>query len=349
MLIAGSNPIATQKDRAEINIPPTDWAALASPLKPFLKAVNEQLREQVHAFEPEVASFAEYALTNQGKQLRPTLVGLAGQADNGFEPGLAQVAVIIEMVHLATLVHDDIMDQATIRRNRPTLCEHSGSEVSVLLGDCLFARALELASEFPTTKVCQRVARATRSVCSGEILQTLRYKKQIHNREDYLRTLRMKTAELFALSCELGGNQIGLNSKQCLALREYGFALGTAYQIYDDCLDIFGSEASAGKSLGTDLRTGKFTLPILLLLERVGESKKMEMIAKLFQWEESLTPWLMDLLAANHTLEGSVETIDQYLARAQKALFDLTDDRHGASLNGLLAFLAGQVSRLHYT
>ena len=164
MLVAGSNPIELEKDRTQEVCFSSDGSILSAPVESFLQAVRSQLREQVLAFEPEIASFAEYALLNQGKQLRPTLVGCAGEADQGFEPGLVKVAVIIEMIHLATLVHDDIMDQAILRRNRPTLCEHSGNEVSVLLGDCLFSRALELASEFPTTDVCPLVSQATRNV-----------------------------------------------------------------------------------------------------------------------------------------------------------------------------------------
>jgi len=346
MLVARSNPIELEKDRTQEVCFSSDWSTLSAPVKSFLQAVGSQLREQVLAFEPEIASFAEYALLNQGKQLRPTLVGCAGEADHGFESGLVKVAVIIEMIHLATLVHDDIMDQAILRRNRPTLCEHSGHEVSVLLGDCLFSRALELASEFPTTDVCRLVSQATRNVCSGEILQTLRYKKRILNQEDYLRTIRLKTAELFALSCELGGSQIGLSVPHRDALKNFGFALGTAYQIYDDCLDIFGDESEVGKSLGTDLQTGKCTLPILLLQESMAPQEKEALLSKLFVWDESQRDWLMGLFARHQTLEACIRVIEQHLYDAERALELLKGDGHGLSLEPLLKFLSSQATRL---
>jgi octaprenyl-diphosphate synthase len=348
MLVSGVNPVATEKDVAESRASGAGWHSLLRPMEPFLSAVSQQLRVQVSVFEPEIASFAEYALTNQGKQLRPSLVGCAGNAGSGFSEDLVKVAVIIEMIHLATLVHDDIMDGADMRRSRPTLCAHSGNEVSVLLGDCLFARALELASEFPTTEVCARVSKATRNVCSGEILQTLRYKKSIHNRADYIKTLKLKTAELFALSCELGGMIGGLDRKAQEQLKQFGVSMGIAYQIYDDCLDIFGNETQVGKSLGTDLATGKLTLPVLLMLEKMPESEKNEIISKLFQSKGGQMRWLMDLLKQARSLEGCVDVMQGYVDQSNTALGELEQDGHGIALKKVISYLSQQVSLLTY-
>ena len=173
------------------------------------------------------------------------------------------MAVIIEMVHLATLVHDDIIDEADLRRGRPSLAANWGTEVSVLLGDCLFAHALKLAASFPTPEICREVAAATNTVCAGEILQTRSRGNFEVARGHYFKMLAMKTAELFALSCHLGGLLSKAPPPRREALRQYGLALGTAYQLYDDCLDVLGSEAAAGKSLGADLAKGKMTLPVL--------------------------------------------------------------------------------------
>ena len=141
---------------------------------PFLDGVQRQLAEQVAAFDPEIAPYAEYALSRQGKQLRAALTGLAANCAGGWNDGVTRAAVIIEMVHLATLVHDDIMDEAKVRRGQPTLASKWGNSVAVLTGDCLFAHSLKLASEFPTTNVCRAVSTATRNVCSGEIIQNNR-------------------------------------------------------------------------------------------------------------------------------------------------------------------------------
>src|SRR5882762_3430840 len=235
--------------------PPTEssvaWKHLVAPAEPFLRAVAELLKDQIHAFETDLASYAAYALTGQGKQMRPALVALSGGATGKLDDAHVLVAVIIEMVHLATLVHDDVMDEARLRRGRPTLAAHWGNEISVLLGDCLFAHALKLAASFPKTEICRAVSAATNTVCSGEILQTQRRRNFELSRADYFKVIQMKTGELFALSCDLGAYLSGANSQTRSSLRQFGLSIGTAYQIFDDCLDLFGTEASAGKSLGT--------------------------------------------------------------------------------------------------
>src|SRR6185295_19413139 len=206
------------------------------PVEPFLQAVADRLMAQIGAFERDIAVYAEYALTNQGKQLRPALVALSGGAAGKVNDSHILVAVIVEMVHLATLVHDDVMDEAQLRRGRPTLAANWGNELSVLLGDCLFAHALKLAAGFPTTEICRAVAAATNTVCSGEILQTQRRKSFELSRADYFKVIQMKTGELFALSCDLGAYLSGAGAAPRTALRHYGMAIGTAYQVYDDCL-----------------------------------------------------------------------------------------------------------------
>ena len=181
------------------------------------------------------------------------------------------------MVHLATLVHDDVMDEADVRRGRLTLGSKWGNEIAVLFGDCLFAQALKLAASFPTPEICRAVSMATNTVCSGEILQTRQRRNFQFSQAEYFKVLEMKTAELFALSCDLGACLSGATATQRTALREFGLALGTAYQIYDDCLDLFGSESVVGKSLGTDLAKGKLTLPVLKFLGAPTQREKARM------------------------------------------------------------------------
>ena len=198
MLAAGSNtatappPSSTPEDSHIV------WKRIVEPVQPFLDAVSRRLEEQVGAFDPEISAYARYALSNQGKQLRPALVALAANAAGRTTDDHVTVAVVIEMVHLATLVHDDVMDSAEIRRRRPTLAANWGNEISVLVGDCLFAHSLRLAASFPTPVICRAVASATNTVCSGEILQTHRRLNFEVSRAEYFKVLAMKTAELFA-------------------------------------------------------------------------------------------------------------------------------------------------------
>src|SRR5204863_8264326 len=207
------------------------------------------------------------------------------------------------------------MDAAKIRRGRPTMAAQWGNEISVLLGDCLFAHALKLAASFPTTEICRSVSAATNTVCSGEILQTQSRKNFNLTRDDYFKMIQMKTGELFALSCDLGAYLSGASSSDRASLREFGMAIGTAYQIYDDCLDLFGSELSAGKSLGTDVATGKLTLPVLLLLEKADVRTQ---VVNLLQAVPSDLAPLLDTLADHHTMKESSQIVRGYLRAARQ-------------------------------
>jgi octaprenyl-diphosphate synthase len=315
------------------------WKEIVEPVRPFLEQVANRLAEQVQAFDPEIVPYARYALTNQGKQLRPVLVALSAGAAGKINDSLVTVAVIIEMVHLATLVHDDVMDAAEIRRRRPTLAANWGNEVSVLLGDCLFAHAVKLAASFPTPDVCRAVASATNTVCSGEILQTHQRRNFDFTRADYFKVLEMKTAELFALSCDLGASLSGATGVGRMALRKYGLALGTAYQVYDDCLDLFGSEVSVGKSLGSDLANGKLTLPILVVLERGTAADKTQLRESIQQWEPHFLPLVRELLEKYEAHKVSREVINLYLESARLSLRPVPDSTSRSALIGLTGFL----------
>ena len=233
------------------------------PVEPFLRVVTQRLFEQVDAFDPKIIPYAQYALNGNGKQLRPALVALAANSIGKTTDAHVNAAVIVEMAHLATLAHDDVLDEAEIRRGQPTLAANWGNEIAVLFGDCLFAQALKLAASFPTPEVCRAVATAANNVCAGEILQTQHRRQFQASRRDYFRVIEMKTAELFMLSCDLAALLSEATPERRAALRQFGVAFGAAYQVYDDCVDVFGSEETAGKSLGTDLAKGKLTWPVL--------------------------------------------------------------------------------------
>ncbi|MBK7999351.1 MAG: polyprenyl synthetase family protein [Verrucomicrobia bacterium] len=322
------------------------WKHIIAPAEPFLRAVVERLGDQINEFERDIAVYAEYALTNQGKQLRPALVALSGGATGKIGEPHVMVAVIIEMVHLATLVHDDVMDEARIRRSRPTLAANWGNEISVLLGDCLFAHALKLAAGFPTTEICREVAAATNTVCSGEILQTQRRKNFELSRAEYFKVLQMKTGELFALSCDLGAYLSGAGGVQRSALRQYGMSIGTAYQVYDDCLDLFGSEAVVGKSLGTDMAKGKLTLPVLLALERASAGERERIKSMVVDWKPEFLPEMVGLLQKHQTLEDSRRAVTEHLDFARAQLKALPDSENAVGLSALADYLAHQTASL---
>jgi octaprenyl-diphosphate synthase len=326
--------------------PARSWKKIVEPVEPFLAAVKQRLMEQSRTFDPQIIPYAEQALNNGGKNLRPTLVALAAGCFGQPKETHVTAAVIIEMIHLATLVHDDVMDEAEIRRGQPTLAATCGNEIAVLFGDCLFAHALKLASDFPTTDICRAVSLATNTVCSGEILQTQQRRKFAAARQDYFRVIGMKTGELFTLSCDLAAFLSEAPPAQRAALKEFGAAVGTAYQIYDDCVDLFGREADAGKSLGTDLAKGKLTWPLLLAWERASAADRAALEKMIAGWQPENFPVIKGLLAQYDTFAPSVAEIERYLDIARRALRVVPASPGQAGLFGLTEFLAQQTANL---
>lgn len=322
------------------------WKQIIEPVEPFLEAVSQRLVRQVNEFDAAIAPYADYALTGNGKRLRPALVALSANTLGRINDAHVTVAVIIEMVHLATLVHDDVMDEAEIRRNRPTLATNWGNETAVLFGDCLFAQALKLAASFPTPEICRAVASATNTVCAGEIIQTRRRGDFHFLRGDYFKVIEMKTAELFGLSCDLAAFLSGATPKRRAALRQFGAAFGTAYQVYDDCVDLFGTEALAGKSLGTDLAKGKLTWPVLLAWERANAADRARLENLVENWQPENLSAVNELLARYETFEPSQEVIARYLEQARRVLRVLPESGGRAGLFGLADFLAQQTDAL---
>jgi octaprenyl-diphosphate synthase len=346
MLAAESKVARAEVAHSPIADPNRSWKKIMEHVEPFLQTVGARLIQQVHDFDPQIVPYAQYTLNGNGKHLRPTLVVLAGSSVGKISDAHVTAAVIIEMVHLATLVHDDVMDEAEIRRGQLTLAANWGNEIAVLFGDCLFAQALKLAASFPTPEVCRAVAMATNTVCTGEILQTQHRRNFELSRREYFRVIEMKTAELFTLSCDLAAFIGGAKPEERKALKQFGAAFGTAYQVYDDCVDLFGSETAAGKSLGTDLAKGKLTWPVLLAWERANAGDRAQLEAMIENWQPENFSAVNELLAKYETFGPSLEVIANYLEQARKALRILPESDGRAGLSDLTEFLAQQMDVL---
>ncbi|MFP4261136.1 MAG: polyprenyl synthetase family protein [Opitutales bacterium] len=258
------------------------FAAVYEPVKPYLEELDLFLQSQVVDLEPEIQDHVRYVLGHSGKRLRPMLVAYSGwqgpAPDRSAE--LVRLGSIIELVHLATLVHDDILDEAETRHRQETAARKFGPAAAVLIGDVLFSHALKLAAEFETTEVCRLVAQATARVCAGEIAQTYQRGEVNYSRDFYYRVIELKTGELFEVACSLGAKVAGYSDAFSVAAGQFGRHLGTAYQIFDDLVDLYADESAIGKTLGTDLEKGKFTLPLLLLLEKVPPEERDDLIRR---------------------------------------------------------------------
>ena len=243
-------------------------------VRPDLEKVEISIREQVRGFDSAIEPYIAYICNTSGKRIRPALAILIGGATGGSHEGHLKIGVILELIHMATLVHDDIIDGANTRRMVPTANAKWGNALSVLLGDALFSHALTLATDFDSIDICRKVGNAAREVCQGEIIQTQRRFDISFTKDDYFKVIEMKTGALFAAACGLSAQVSGLDEKAAATLHGFGMKLGTAYQIYDDCLDLVGSEEVIGKTLRTDLVKGKLTLPILNLLETAQPAQR---------------------------------------------------------------------------
>jgi octaprenyl-diphosphate synthase len=321
-------------------------AELLEPIASELPRVEEALACQVQGFDHRLGEYVQYVLGGTGKRLRPSLALLAGGATGRLAEEHITLAVIVELIHVATLVHDDVLDDAVMRHRLPTSNSRWGNEISVLLGDCLFAHALRLAAGYPTTEVCRKVSEATNTVCSGEILQTQRRFNLDLTLDQYLNIINMKTGALFAVSCELGAILNGASPIVVKSLYEFGANLGIAYQIYDDCVDIFGQERQAGKSLGTDVKKGKLTLPFLLLLQHVNSDRREELGAMIFRNNQQEQQHLLRLVLGNGVVGESLAAIDTYISRAQAGLTALPGNTYSRTLSALTNYLSEQSRRL---
>ncbi|MBL9116321.1 MAG: polyprenyl synthetase family protein [Verrucomicrobiaceae bacterium] len=304
-----------------------------------VQKVEQAILDQARAFDPALEGYVSYVCKSSGKRIRPALALLAGGATGGVSDDHRKLAVILELVHIASLVHDDIMDGAELRRGAPTASAKWGNALSVLLGDMLFAHALDLASEFDDSAVSRAIARASKDVCAGEILQTQRRHDLTLTVSEYLRVIEMKTAALFSAATEMAAYLNPEGRVHCAALKNYGTKLGTAYQIYDDCLDLVGNEQSAGKTLGTDLAKGKLTLPLLYLLESATEVQRSKISKRIVNGEPMDTSILAGIADYAGSIERAVQFAKNMLIEARSDLIALAASPEKSALDQITRYL----------
>ncbi len=274
-------------------------------------------------------------LAHPGKRLRPLLAFGSGAGAKNLAP-LVKGAAIVELVHLATLVHDDVLDGADQRHGADTPNRTHGAHAAVLFGDALFAHALVLASEHPTTEICLIVAKASRDVCSGEVCQTFSRGNSGLSLQDYQRQIRMKTAVLFEAACHVGALLAGHPTEHIKACSEFGLRLGVAYQIYDDLIDLLQDDQKAGKTLGTDAASGKLTLPMILERNQRGGDPSAELRAgKNPRAVISATTW-----------RECFRLLDAEIASAEKALAPIEGTPSPFYLLRLTAYLRAATAKL---
>lgn len=244
--------------------------SLYGPVVAALGQVEERLRSELRSRYEELDPLLRHGVLLGGKRLRPALLLLSGAATGPIGEAHVVLGTVLEMIHTATLVHDDVLDRAEQRRHVPTVNARWDNPASVLLGDFLFAHSFYLAAGLGSTEACQAIGAAARHVCEGELRQVLRAGDPELTEATYLEVIEGKTAELTRVSCELGARASGADATQVDALARYGRAVGIAFQIADDYLDVWGEDDEIGKTLGSDAAQGKATLPVIRTLQ-VGD------------------------------------------------------------------------------
>jgi octaprenyl-diphosphate synthase len=251
------------------------------------------------------------------------------------------MATVMEMLHTATLVHDDIIDNAEVRRNRRSINARFGNQTAVLMGDWLYMSAFQTALRERSLEILDILTRLTRKMTEGELIQLTMIGSLTITESDYFDILRRKTAYLFSACCEIGGILAGADQEQQSALRDYGLELGTAFQLSDDVLDLVAEEQALGKAAGTDLLEGKLTLPLIMLLEREpGVRSSFEQIMRQGSYEAGARAEIQKKLVAHGILDEIKERSKAYIIRARKSLDVLPDSEYRSCLTETLDFVA---------
>ena len=248
--------------------------ALFSPIEDEMAKAEMVLQNELHNDAAFVNELLEYCGRLGGKRLRPALLLLTAKASGSVTDQHLTLAAIVEMIHTATLVHDDVLDEAEQRRHLATVNSRWNNETSVLLGDYLFTHAFYLASTLDTTYGCRRIGQSTNIVCEGELRQIASRGNHALSEDEYYSIINGKTAELCACACHLGAYYSSSDEEAVTALEQYGRSLGMAFQIADDLLDLLGDESQTGKSLGTDLDKQKPTLPIIHVYQSANATER---------------------------------------------------------------------------
>jgi octaprenyl-diphosphate synthase len=311
---------------------------LQRPVEPLLAAVADELRRIIAADFPLIEEVNGHLLQMKGKLFRPMLVFLAHRAAGAQDPRVVRFAAIIELTHLATLVHDDSVDHSTLRRGMPTINALFSHQISVIMGDYLYSRAIIELVATNDLEPLRILSRVTNEMSVGEMRQLAAYDALRFSEEEYDRLIRAKTASLFSAACELGA--LRASPAHRVALRSYGDALGMAFQIADDLLDYTEGEAVTGKPSGLDLKDHKVTLPLIAALPRLDASARREVETLFAEQEpsEARVARVVELVTRHGGLSYARQRAEEYAARAEAALEDLPPSQERDALREAIVY-----------
>ncbi len=305
-----------------------------------MAGVDALITARMQSEVPVIPALAEHLIAAGGKRLRPLLTVAAARLAGSDNDSCLKLAAAVEFIHTATLLHDDVVDGSQLRRGKVAAHLIWGAAQSVLVGDFLFARAFELMVETNSMKALEILARASRVIAEGEVLQLTRSHDLNLSQALYLEIIGAKTAELFAAASEAGGVSAGVSAEKSNALRDYGMNLGLAFQLADDALDYGGTTEALGKNAGDDFREGKATLPLLLAIARSGprEAEFWERAIGRREQTEADFRRARELIVGTGALEATLDLAGGYADKAKAALSGFPANDWRTSLESLADF-----------
>ena len=304
-----------------------------------MREVDATIVRRLDSEVPLVGQVAHYIISSGGKRLRPVLLVLTCNALGCQHPQRHTLAAVVEFIHTATLLHDDVVDESTLRRGRSTANEVFGNPASVLVGDFLYSRAFQMMVESQNMRIMQVLANATNVIAEGEVLQLMNMHDASLDEAGYLRVIRSKTAKLFEASCRIAAILADSAPDLEEACAEYGQSLGTAFQVIDDVLDYDGDAAEMGKNLGDDLREGKATLPLILAM-KLGTPEEAQVVRQAIETGSTTElPRIVDIVRLTGALERTRVAAAAQAERAVAAARALPTNEFTNSLIELAAQL----------
>jgi octaprenyl-diphosphate synthase len=311
---------------------------IAQSIAADMEAVNMVIRQHLHSEVSLVNQIAEYIISAGGKRIRPTLVLLMANACGYKGAAHHELAAVVEFIHTATLLHDDVVDESSMRRGRQTANALFGNAASVLVGDFLHSRSFQMMVGLNNMRVMQILSDATNVIAEGEVLQLLNMHDPDVSEAAYLNVIRSKTAKLFEAAAQLGAVISGASDFEIDAAGEYGGSLGTAFQLIDDVLDYAGDAETIGKNVGDDLREGKPTLPLIYLMEN-GTPEQRELVRNCIeQGDEQHFEAILAAVTTSGALDFTRRAAEVAAKRAASAISSLPDSEYKQSLLQLCVF-----------
>jgi octaprenyl-diphosphate synthase len=303
-----------------------------------MAAVDALIRRRLGSDVALVNQVAEHIIAAGGKRLRPMLLLLAARAFGHSGADAHQLAAVVEFIHTATLLHDDVVDESDLRRGRKTANALFGNAPSVLVGDFLYSRSFQLMVELERMPVMKILADTTNAIAEGEVLQLLHIRNPDTDEPAYLNVIERKTAVLFAAATRIGAQLAGVDETAQQRLHDYGMALGYAFQIADDVLDYSADETTLGKHLGDDLAEGKATLPLIHAIQHSDPVVRERLRTIVENGDVDAMPEVLAAISATGGLEYSRRRAETYAAAAEAALDGLDENDAIAALRGLARY-----------